>query len=237
WPLYFQEAQKRDSKLIKNMQEDTNSILIFAGLFSAVVAAFIVESYKLLRLDTGGATVALLSQISQQLANASSDASAASFVPVMVDPSAFHTPLASLRVNVLWFVSLILSLSYALGATLIQHWARRYRRITDRIGQRGQTPKQGRMYAYVLTGSKTFRMENTVEGLPALLHISFVLFFAGMVEFMFPINRTIAIIILALVCVGAFVYLGFTFVPSIYPNSPYATPLTTIWHEIYKTAI
>ncbi|KAI0044206.1 hypothetical protein FA95DRAFT_1471608, partial [Auriscalpium vulgare] len=186
WSLYFKEAAARDDALIKHMQDDTNNIVVFSGLFSAVLAAFIVESYKLLRLDPGMTTVALLAQIAQR----SPDQSLAStaFDAIVTDPDSFHASLSSLRVNVLWFVSLVLSLSYALGATLMQHWARRYRRTTERIRNQGVTPKQGRMHAYVLTGSESFGMESTVEGLPVLLHGSFVLFFAGLAEFMFPIN-------------------------------------------------
>ncbi|CAK5278477.1 unnamed protein product, partial [Mycena citricolor] len=40
-----------------------------AGLFSGVVAIFIIDSYKTLNPDSGGQTVALLTQISLQLAN------------------------------------------------------------------------------------------------------------------------------------------------------------------------
>jgi hypothetical protein len=41
-----------------------------AGLFSASLTAFIIESYKTLIPDSGASAVQLLSQISQQLAAA-----------------------------------------------------------------------------------------------------------------------------------------------------------------------
>ncbi|KAJ7822547.1 hypothetical protein B0H14DRAFT_1318682 [Mycena olivaceomarginata] len=43
-------------------------LLIFAGLFSASLTAFIAESYKTLNRDSGDLTVQLLTQISLQLA-------------------------------------------------------------------------------------------------------------------------------------------------------------------------
>ncbi|KAJ6527106.1 hypothetical protein B0H19DRAFT_1335116, partial [Mycena capillaripes] len=45
-------------------------MLIFVGLFSASLTAFVIESYKTLRPDSGDSAVQLLSQISQQLAAA-----------------------------------------------------------------------------------------------------------------------------------------------------------------------
>ncbi|KAJ6488264.1 hypothetical protein C8R47DRAFT_1276918 [Mycena vitilis] len=51
-----------------------------AGLFSASLTAFAIESYKTLTLDSGGATVALLDQISKQLA-ASASGTAFAFDP------------------------------------------------------------------------------------------------------------------------------------------------------------
>ncbi|KAI0287089.1 hypothetical protein BC826DRAFT_1120037, partial [Russula brevipes] len=38
----------------------------------------------------------------------------------------FDVPAAMLHVNILWFLSLTLSVSCALAATLVQQWARKY---------------------------------------------------------------------------------------------------------------
>ncbi|KAJ7105638.1 hypothetical protein C8R44DRAFT_639037 [Mycena epipterygia] len=51
-----------------------------AGLFSASLTAFLIESYKTLNRDPGDITVHLLSQISQQLA-ASANGSSFSIPP------------------------------------------------------------------------------------------------------------------------------------------------------------
>ncbi|KAI0041231.1 hypothetical protein FA95DRAFT_1451213, partial [Auriscalpium vulgare] len=67
WSLYLTEAQKEDQALADNMNGDTNGVLVFTGLFAAVVASFIIDSYKLLQPDSAAATVTLLAQISQQI--------------------------------------------------------------------------------------------------------------------------------------------------------------------------
>jgi hypothetical protein len=118
--------------------------ILKTGLFSATVASFIIESYKQLSPNPSDTTNALLTQISQQLANNSNGTPLTS---VAVQGSQPFKPTASaVRVNVLWFLSLILSLSCALSATLMQQWARRYRELAQR---RGAFHRRGRMRAYI----------------------------------------------------------------------------------------
>ncbi|KAI0052579.1 hypothetical protein FA95DRAFT_1236416 [Auriscalpium vulgare] len=218
--LYLSEALKRDQALVDTWTVDTNGILIMTGLFSATVAAFIVESYKDLKPDSGDTAVMLLALISQQLANGTSNPD-----PTSIAASAsFRPPPSAVRVNTLWFLSLVLSISCALCATLIQQWARRYMVAAQ---HRAPPQKQARTHMYLSIGLTRFRMMGTVQALPGLLHISVFLFFAGLVEFLYPINRTVAHAVLAFVVVGASVYLVLTFLPLVFLNSPYQTPMTT----------
>ncbi|KAJ7896798.1 hypothetical protein B0H14DRAFT_2333246, partial [Mycena olivaceomarginata] len=68
WAIYISEAEKYDRALVESWKSDMEGLLIFAALFSAVLTAFIIESYKSLNPDSGDLTVQLLEQISQQLA-------------------------------------------------------------------------------------------------------------------------------------------------------------------------
>src|ERR1700733_5638974 len=90
------------------------------GLFSAIVGAFIIEFYKKLSSDSGNQTVALLQQISHQLPNSPNG--------TYSDTANQSSPpgTAMVWVNALWLISLVLSLTCALIATLLQQWARRY---------------------------------------------------------------------------------------------------------------
>ncbi|KAJ6458692.1 hypothetical protein DFH09DRAFT_960926, partial [Mycena vulgaris] len=51
--------------VIESWKSDMEGMLIFAGLFSASLTTFIVESYKTLVQDPGDSTVQILTQISQ----------------------------------------------------------------------------------------------------------------------------------------------------------------------------
>jgi hypothetical protein len=91
------------------------------GVFSATVAAFLIESYKYLKPDATDVSSQRLLQITQELAGNS---------VTPLDP--FKVPRFAIHVNILWFLSLVLSLACGLGATLVQQWARRYLRLTKR---------------------------------------------------------------------------------------------------------
>ncbi|KAI0309925.1 hypothetical protein OF83DRAFT_1020175, partial [Amylostereum chailletii] len=92
------------------------------GLFGATVAAFIVESYKGLQPSPSDVTNALLAQLAA-LANTTASHHSS---PLPASSFSFHTPPSSVRVNILWFSSVCLSLTCAMGATLVQQWARSY---------------------------------------------------------------------------------------------------------------
>ncbi|KAJ6535704.1 hypothetical protein B0H19DRAFT_903209, partial [Mycena capillaripes] len=119
WAVYVSEAEKYDKALIESWKNDMEGMLIFTGLFSASLTSFIVESYKTLIPDPGDSTVQLLSQISQQLAAA---ANGSTFQ--VQAPTHFTPPATSVVCNALWFISLGLSLTCALIATLLEQWAR-----------------------------------------------------------------------------------------------------------------
>ncbi|KAK6971882.1 hypothetical protein R3P38DRAFT_3297686 [Favolaschia claudopus] len=126
WSVYVSEAEKYDKSLVESWKSDMEGMLIFAGLFSASLTAFLVESYKSLNSDSSDDTVRLLNQISQQLA-ASAKGTTFDIPPA---PS-FAPPASALACNMFWFISLSLSLSCALIATLVEQWARDFIHRTE----------------------------------------------------------------------------------------------------------
>jgi hypothetical protein len=96
-----------------------------AGLFSAILTAFIIESYKNLQPDHSMA----LACIAQQIANATGSIPAIPTLPCEKFVQALASPApdtSSLVCNILWFISLGLSLASALTATLVEQWAREF---------------------------------------------------------------------------------------------------------------
>src|SRR6266576_4024316 len=95
-----------------------------AGLFSAVLTAFVVPKIQDLKVNPAdqsayyqNQTAYMLSRISQQLPS--------NYTPYPT----FHASASDRRVNIFWLISLVCSLSAALLATLVQQWVRAYMRV------------------------------------------------------------------------------------------------------------
>ncbi|KAI0246693.1 hypothetical protein BJV78DRAFT_117350 [Lactifluus subvellereus] len=232
WGLYLSQAKKIDKEHSDSWTANTDGVLVFSGLFSATVAAFILTSYQSLQPNPSDTTNRLLFQISQQL-SALSNGTPMSGPLILPDKSSFQPTASAVRVNVLWFTSLALSTVCALWATLMQQWTRRYVQAVDRPYA---PPNRARIRAFFAEGVQKFGLGAAVEMLPGLLHTSFVLFYIGLVDFFYNINDTVAHCLLTLVALGVLLYVVLSIMPLFYPNSPYQTPLSTVLWFVMEAA-
>jgi hypothetical protein len=248
--LYLKEAEKIDRQMIEDWKGTTDGILIFvrgsflilltvaeahfvqAGLFSAVITAFLIESYKGLSeaTDTDSATVVLLTQISAQLAGMTNSSQLSSAQPVP-SRNAFSPSASSLAVNAMWFLSLSLSLACALAATLVQHWARNYSRSVERFQQ--SPYRRGLIRALMFEGLEKSHLGEIVELIPILIHLALFLFLAGLVTFLHNISLPIAYLVLSILVACSVLYGVATLSPLFYPESALHTPLSsTLWYAL-----
>ncbi|KZP12364.1 hypothetical protein FIBSPDRAFT_1050087 [Athelia psychrophila] len=210
------EATMYDRGLVDGWSKDTDGIFIFAGLFSAIVTAFILESYGGLKPDPNATTVALLQQISQQLAgNAVQN-------PTLTLES-FSPTSSAVRVNTCWFLSLSLALTSALAAALVQQWVHYY---TQAIQRRPAPHLQARIRRYLFNGIEKYKISALVEGIPALLHVAVFLFFAGLLDFIYAIDPTIAWSTLPIIAACGSLYIMMTILPVLDRQSPFRTPFS-----------
>ena len=107
----------------------------------------------------------------------------------------------------------------------MQQWARRYKELAQ---SHGAPHRRGRIRAYIFDGIRKFGMTRAVATMPLLLHISVFLFFAGLVEFLFPTDTTVSYFTLCLVVAFVLAYAILTVSPNLYLNCPYATPLSEV---------
>jgi hypothetical protein len=82
--------------------------------------------------------------------------------------------------------------------------------------------------------SDVSQMNTVVEAIPTLLHISLLLFFAGLVEFMRPINATISNLMLGMLVFCGSLYFLVTILPVFHSNCPYYTPLSSPWWRVLQ---
>ncbi|KAH9971812.1 hypothetical protein BGW80DRAFT_420417 [Lactifluus volemus] len=232
WALCILQANEHDPAMVKGWKADMDGFFIYTSVFSVTVAAFVIESVKLLQPDSSAVTAQLLRQATQQLAAISNG------VHLVTPPTtddAFRPPRYAVRVNILWFLSLCLGLSCALLATLVQQWARRYLRLTH-TDTRPMFCVRTRTYLF--HGVESFHIRWVIENISLLMQAAIFLFFAGLVEFLFAINHEVATVILVTVCIFGAVYISLTAFPVLYYYCPYQTPLTSlIWYTGHYLSI
>ncbi|KAJ8085374.1 hypothetical protein PM082_011036 [Marasmius tenuissimus] len=200
WDVVMTEVTSLDEGLVGGWKEDIDTLLVFAGLFSAVVTAFTIESYQWLQEAPEDTTVTLLKQISQQL-NGSS-------IP---EPDKFEVSSSVVRINVLWFLSLILALVDALFALLCKQWLREHRRHTHT-----RTPSEALALRWLRNQSlEKWHVQTILASLPMLLEFALFLFLAGLLELLRTRQPVIFKISTAVVAFAALFYFGTTIIPTV----------------------
>jgi hypothetical protein len=140
-------------------------------------------------------------------------------------PPPFSPPTYAVWVNGLWFMSLVISISCAVLATLLQQWARRYLRVTQaRFGLH----KRARIRTFFAEGVEKSFLPRVVEALPTLIHVSLVLFFAGLAVFLWNVNLTIFKLVLSWIGLCTALYGCTMLISFVCRDSPYFTPLTPL---------
>ncbi|KZV61909.1 hypothetical protein PENSPDRAFT_592208, partial [Peniophora sp. CONT] len=195
WETYLKASEDEDKMRPKNWEGSTTGILTFVplivllqtGLFAATVAAFIVESYKLLSPDSGDRTNVLLEHLIIAMANTSSQNPVAPPPPeiFLISPSSVIT-------NVFWFSSLLIE------------WSRSYvQDINRRKVLHEGLAERAFNHIYIRMGVNRYGMDQFVSWIVALVHLSVILFACGLLVFLFPINRVVAGI--SVVVLGCFI--------------------------------
>ncbi|KAG6829869.1 hypothetical protein H0H92_003213 [Tricholoma furcatifolium] len=251
WSIYVTEAEQYDTNITETWKANMDSTLIFvsticlhlvsnvklvselqAGLFSATVTAFIIDSYKLLETDSGVGTEELLTQIlALQIVAASLNTSAVQ-LPTTLPTTTSEPSASAILINVLWFLSLTCSLAAALCVTLVQQWIRDY---LQRIQQTNQPQKRATIRGILFAGSVKWKMNDVVEVIPTLLHLSLFLFFAGLCTFLWKISMATALAVIAVVFCFLTFYGVATIAPLLDPTTPYETPFSSLlWHILQR---
>ena len=208
------------------------SYILQAGLFSGILAAFVVPKIQDLQVNPENQSVyyqnqsvQMLDRISQQLASVGSQIST-NFTPQSPYPT-FYPSASDRRVNIFWLTSLSCSLSAALLATLVQQWVRSY------IRKSSNPLKTARIRLFLLEGTE--RITVVAEVVPGLIHVSVILFFCGLGDLILHIDTTVFVATVVPIVVCACLYLYCSLAPIWNSQSPYRTPFSgIIWNLIRK---
>ncbi|KAL1689630.1 hypothetical protein GGG16DRAFT_57375, partial [Schizophyllum commune] len=221
WHVLLDEGRVYDAELVDGWRDTLDVLLVFAGLFSAIVTTFVVQSSQALQPDYAQISVSLLAEM---LAMQRAWATGSSIDAVPRSSLALDAVSASALdywCNGLWYISLSLSMSAALMAVLVKQWILAYNSNVS------GTPKQQALARqFRLIGVERWNVPLIVGLLPMLLHISLLLFFVGLSLYVFTLDSAIAWIIVALAIAVYLLYLIANILPMFDSQCPYKTPLS-----------
>ncbi|KAJ7841897.1 hypothetical protein B0H14DRAFT_2359895, partial [Mycena olivaceomarginata] len=163
WKFYLTLARRFDDHLVASLNNSLDPLLIFAGLFSAILTAFLIESRKGLHEDPQTTTNSLLTSLvlGQHM---------------IFDDLPFEPATSSRWVNGLWFTSLLFSLGSALGASVAKGWTTQFSTTSAGSGWSNAHAHSERW-----CGVQRWQLKLMIQCLPLLIHIGFFLFGAGLV--------------------------------------------------------
>ncbi|THG99333.1 hypothetical protein EW026_g2980 [Hermanssonia centrifuga] len=224
WASLAKTIRELDEAKMKDCKDDIDTLLIFAGLFSTVMTAFLVESYRNLLIDNNDTMVDLLQQISAQTrgyATSTGFINATDTVTISDPTLPFEPSRDAIRVNVLWFASLIFSLSAASFGMLVKQWLREYM-----AGDYTSPRVRIRIRQYRHPSLARWKVFEIAAILPLMLQLALGLFFAGLCVFTWSANHHVAYTSMPLVGGWALLFLFATIAPAFSPRCPYKTAFT-----------
>ncbi|THG99275.1 hypothetical protein EW026_g3043 [Hermanssonia centrifuga] len=222
WSEMAQTVKEVDDGKIRDCKEDIDTLLVFAGLFSAIMTAFLIESYQLLLPSDTTTTIDLLKQISSQthsytISNSSLNSTV---LPLSDSTEPFEPPLSAIRINVLWFASLIFSLVSASFGILVKQWLREYLAVDNTSPLARLRVRQFRY-----PGLADWKVFEIAAVLPLLLQLSLGLFLLGLCIFTWSIHPTVGKTSTPIIAGWAFLFAAVTFAPVFSARCPYKTTL------------
>ncbi|KAJ3517344.1 hypothetical protein NLJ89_g567 [Agrocybe chaxingu] len=153
-----------------------------ASLFSAVVTAFIIESYKNLKPDPNDTAVILLARIASRLDNPLNS----SALPPAVDETPIPFSPSLTLVNVFWILSLVVSLTTVLIGIVASQWLREHQIYPAHFS----TEQKLALFNMRTEMLNRWYIPAFFTSLPVLLELALVLFFFGLAEFLRSLGVT-----------------------------------------------
>ncbi|KAH9852316.1 hypothetical protein C2E23DRAFT_826822 [Lenzites betulinus] len=183
-------VQERLEKQVERWKSEMDTLLVYAGLFSAVLTAFNVESYSLLQPQPMDDAVLAIRQLTQQLNSLSAGEPIANHIRSAnngdTGSSAFLSSSTIVLINTLWFSSLVLSLASASIVLLVKQWL-----YEVQSGIPGTSRECARIRQHRLDSLRRWRVSAIVQVIPILLQIALILFLTGLAFLLFNLQRTV----------------------------------------------
>ncbi|KAJ7712085.1 hypothetical protein B0H16DRAFT_1626274 [Mycena metata] len=233
WTAYKTLADEYDKETQRKYGNDLDTALIFAGLFSAVSSAFIIQIQPELQptSELTGTTLALLTLLAQNIS-----------VPTSTTSSSSAPPTIIVVAQGFLYFSLFSTLLAALLAVLGKQWILHY----DSVGERGTIAERGLERQHKFDGMQRWKFDLAMQMFPLLLQFALLLFAIALSTYLWTINHAIAGLVLGLTALGCILYTAMVVSAMKSADSPFQTPLTRLlnivvakfilpnWHRVEK---
>ncbi|EMD37701.1 hypothetical protein CERSUDRAFT_114338 [Gelatoporia subvermispora B] len=231
WASCAKRLKEHDEAVAKTWKEEIDTLLVFSGLFSAILTAFNVELYtSLAPAANPDLNSFILLQISGQLSNITSTSPSAPSVLPILSASSIDSPpsVPSIWINVLWFSSLALSLSTACMGIVVRQWLNHFVSISV------TEPKESAFIHRLRwdEGIIPWRVPEITSTLPILLQLSLILFLAGLLILLATLNTIVACVFAGIVAVLLLFLVFTTTAPAFRPKCPYKSPQALVFYWI-----
>ncbi|EMD37371.1 hypothetical protein CERSUDRAFT_135934, partial [Gelatoporia subvermispora B] len=233
WKKCSESLVERDKDMAQEWKDGIDNLLVFAGLFSAVVTAFNVELYRQLSPDPTTLAAHALVRVSAQLGNLQIANNTIISSTAPYSPPKVTTPRWAVWVNALWFASLILSLSAASAAITIRQW------LTHYTGKTSSNTRESAFTHYLRydEGFIRWRVPDFIAMLPVLLQMALVFFLIGLAILLFDLNTTVAKVAISLISTLLFFLLFTTIAPACWLQCPYKSTQAQIFVSATRLVI
>ncbi|KAJ7922125.1 hypothetical protein B0H13DRAFT_1603947, partial [Mycena leptocephala] len=215
WVGCAEATRAFDKEMVGSLRGDMDTLLVFASLFSAVVTAFVIESYPGLSgtssADSSAALIQLLLLREQEK------------IATIATTSSSAASTSSIWINGLWFSSLVLSLNTVLGAVLVKQWLGEYELVTC-SRSRASPREQVALRQLTFDSFGRWRVATIAEYLPVQLICALFLFFAGLVWLVWTLNAVVAIVTSSLISISTLFFLSTSLLPSFFDICALCSP-------------
>ncbi|KAK7681793.1 hypothetical protein QCA50_015140 [Cerrena zonata] len=218
WFKTAREIRESDEAKVRDYKEDIDTLLVFGALFSAVITALVIESYKNLSQDPSELTAQILLHVSQQLSSYHVNGQFSNSTISSFSLPTFIPSKSMIIVNMMWFGSLTISLMATSYGMLVKQWLREY------LANRDASPlARLRIRCFRYPALAKWKVFEIVAILPLLLQLALGLFFVGLCYFASSIHPAIQWTVIPLVVIWASLFISATFAPIVSASCPYKT--------------
>ncbi|KAK7684418.1 hypothetical protein QCA50_012365 [Cerrena zonata] len=220
WAKLYDLVRQFDKDRVEDIRDDIDTLLVFAGLFSAVVTAFIIESYKNLQPQSDDTSAQVLLHISAQLASLSLNGNFINSTISSFTPTPFPRLPSSILINTLWSSSLVIALITASIGILVKQWFHELMAYTTHDPQ-----ERLKLRFFRERGLERWKVFAIASSLPVLLQLALILFFIGLAVFLHQLDSIVGWTITGIMISWLMIFTFTTFTPAFSSQCPYKTPM------------